>query len=218
MPDAGSEVKVLSVSDKVLAHLYSASVATHYSDVELIIGCGDLPYYYLEYLLSMLNVPLLYVHGNHDPEHEYLADGSAITGPLGGLNLHRRTHYEKGLLLAGLEGSIRYRHGCFQYTQYEMWLNVFSLVPWFFFNKLRYGRYLDMLVAHSPPYGIHNGEDRVHVGFWGFLWLMRTFKPRYLLHGHRHIYNPDETTTTQYYDTTVLNIYPYKVLDIEVPK
>lgn len=212
-------MKVLFVSDKVVEHIYSPSIAQRYQDVKLVIGCGDLPYYYLEYIQSVLNVSLVYVHGNHDPEREYLSDGSMVSGPMGGVNLHNRTYKEHGLLIAGLEGSIRYREGLFQYSQHEMWLNVlFHMVPRFLMNKLRYGRYVDILVAHSPPYGIHNGDDRIHVGFNAFLWLMKVFKPRYLVHGHRHVYNPSEITETQYLDTCVLNIYPYKVMDIEVPE
>ena len=216
-PQKRDSVKVLCVSDKVVEHLYTPSIAERYQDVDLILGCGDLPYYYLEFLLTILNTPLLYVHGNHDPEKEYLSDGTAVTGPSGATNLHCTTYTEKNLLLAGFEGSIRYRDGLFQYTQQEMWYNVFSLIPRLLMNKLRYGRYLDILVAHSPPFGIHNGEDRVHIGFKSFLWFMRVFKPRYLIHGHRHIYNPTETAETGYFETKVVNIYPYKILDIEVP-
>jgi len=209
-------VKILFVSDKVIEHLYSPKVVERYRDVDLIVGCGDLPYYYLEFILSMLNVPLLYVHGNHDPQQEYLSDGTAITGPGGGANLHRRVHKEKDLIWVGLEGSIRYKDGCFQYTQREMWLNVFYLIPRLLMNKLLYGRYMDVLVAHSPPYGIHNGDDRIHIGFKAFLWLMQVFKPRYLVHGHRHVYNPAEITETLFNETKVINIYPYRVVEIEV--
>ena len=210
-------MKILFISDKVVERLYSPKIAERHKDIDLIIGCGDLPYYYLEFIVCMLNVPLLYVHGNHDPEKEYLPDGAAITSPGGGINLHCTTHIEKNLLLVGLEGSIRYKRGKFQYTQREMWFNVFSLIPQLLFNRLRHGRYLDILVAHSPPYGIHNGEDRTHIGFEAFLWLMKVFKPRYLIHGHRHIYNPCETTETQFMDTKVINIYPFKILEIEAP-
>ena len=31
-----------------------------------MISCGDLPAYYLDYLVSKLDVPLYAVHGNHD--------------------------------------------------------------------------------------------------------------------------------------------------------
>lgn len=209
-------MKVLFVSDKVVEHLYSPIVAERYQEVGLIVGCGDLPYYYLEYIVTMLNVPLLYVHGNHDSEQEFLADNTAITGPRGGVNIHRRIERESGLILAGLEGSIRYKPGSFQYTQTEMWFNIMALVPRLVLTRLLYGRYLDVLVAHSPPFGIHNGADRTHIGFKSFLWFMEIFKPRYLIHGHRHVYNPTEATRTDYCQTTVINIYPYKELDVEV--
>jgi uncharacterized protein len=41
----------------------------HFNEIELILGCGDLPYPYLENLLTFLNVPLMYVPGNHDPAY-----------------------------------------------------------------------------------------------------------------------------------------------------
>jgi len=209
-------VKILFVSDKVVEHLYNQSVTRYRNEIELTIGCGDLPYYYLEYLQSMLDTPLFYVHGNHDAEQEYLADGTAISGPAGGINLHGITYKERHLLLAGLEGSIRYNKSSpFQYTQLQMWLNMAYLIPALYLNKLRYGRYLDILVAHSPPFGIHNGEDHIHAGFKSFLWFMNKFKPRYLMHGHRHLYNTSEITETRFGETTIMNIYPYKIVDIE---
>ena len=211
-------MKILFVSDKVVEHIYSPSIVSRYADIELAIGCGDLPYYYLEYIQSVLGISLIYVHGNHDPEEEYLSDGTTVTGPLGGINLHCQTYELKNLLMAGLEGSIRYKSGRFQYSQQEMWLNaIFNLAPRLLINKMKYGRYLDILVTHSPPYGIHNGDDRIHVGFNAFLWVMKVFKPRYLVHGHRHIYNPAEVVETRFEQTCVMNIYPYKILDIEVP-
>lgn len=209
-------MKILLVSDKVVEHLYSHNVSRYRGEIQCIIGCGDLPYYYLEYLQSKLDKPLYYVHGNHDSEKEYLGDGTVVTGPLGGINLHGYSYPEQQLLLVGLEGSIRYRRGRFQYSQSEMWMNVFRLIPYLLLNKIKHGRYMDILVAHSPPFGIHNGDDHIHTGFKSFLWLMKVFKPRYLVHGHRHAYNRQEIVETQYFDTVVLNIYPYKILEIEV--
>lgn len=204
------KVKVLCVSDKVVEFLYSPAVLQYGQDVEVIFGCGDLPYYYLEFLLSMLNVPLYYVHGNHDPEEEYASSGERITGPGGGFNLDGTVTRVKDRLVAGLEGSIRYKLGPFQYSESEMWAKVVRLTPMLVFNQVFHGRALDILITHSPPYGIHNGPDRVHRGFKSFLWLMQRFKPAYLLHGHHHVYNPNEQMVTQYYQTTVINVYPFK--------
>jgi hypothetical protein len=35
---------------------------------ELIFACGDLPFGYLGYLMNALDVPLVFVPGNHDPD------------------------------------------------------------------------------------------------------------------------------------------------------
>lgn len=212
-------MKLLVIADKVVELLYSQCLVEKFGNVDMVLSCGDLPYYYLEYIVSSLNVPLLYVHGNHDPAVEYWADGHEATGPTGCTNVHGCLVREKGLSVAGLEGSIRYKpSGEYQYTNLEMWSKASGFVPAFLLNRLATGHYLDILLTHSPPYGIHNGSDRdrTHVGFKSFLWLMRWFKPRYLLHGHRHVYNPLEVTETQYEQTVVINVYPYKVLEIDI--
>lgn len=208
-------MKLLAVTDKVVDLIYSPSLVEKFGDVDMVLSCGDLPYYYLEYIVTMLCVPLLYVHGNHDPPIEYSASGAQSTGPGGCSNVHSRLVRERGLSIAGLEGSIRYKpQGRYQYTETQMWTQVLKLSPGLLRNRLVTGRPLDVLLAHSPPFGIHNGRDRTHIGFRSFLWLMDRFKPRYLLHGHRHVYNPLEVTETQYQDTTVINVYPYKLLEI----
>ena len=212
-------MKLLAISDKVVELIYSPCLVEKFRDVDMVLSCGDLPYYYLEYIVSSLNVPLLYVHGNHDPAVEYWSGGYEATGPSGCSNIHGQLVREKGLLVAGLEGSIWYKpSGGYQYTDLQMWSAASRFVPALLFNRLITGRRLDILLAHSPPYGIHNGSDidRTHTGFKSFLWLMRQFKPRYLLHGHRHVYNPLEVTETQYEQTMVINVYPYKVFEIDV--
>jgi uncharacterized protein len=42
---------------------------------------------------------------------------------------------------------------------------------------------------------------------------MRLCRPRYLLHGHVHVYQPDAPRVTDFYQTTVINVYPYHVFD-----
>lgn len=206
---------MLAVTDKVIELIYSPSLVENFRGVDMVLSCGDLPYYYLEYIVTMLNVPLLYVHGNHDPPIEYSSSGRQLTGPAGCINVHGRLVREKELSVVGLQGSIRYKpEGKYQYTDSEMWGQVLKMTPALLLNRLFTGRRMDILLAHSPPYGIHNGRDWTHVGFRSFLWLMRRFKPRYLIHGHRHVYNPLETTQTQYEQTMVINVYPYKILEI----
>jgi hypothetical protein len=210
-------MRVLAISDKVEPVLYSPTICERVGKIDLILSCGDLPFYYIEYLVSMLNRPSYYVFGNHGREIEFQGgDWQQRTAPHGAVNLHLRTVKEGFLLLAGLEGSIRYNDAPrFQYTDSQMWGNVARLMPGLLYNRLRYGRWLDVLVAHSPPYGIHDQPDRPHQGFHSFLAFMRWFKPRYLLHGHIHIYRQNVVTRTRYQQTEIINVYPFCILDLE---
>lgn len=214
-------MRVLAVSDKVEPILYSAGINRRVGSIDLVISCGDLPHYYIEYIMTMTGRPTYYVHGNHAREVEYHSHGSgdawrAVSEPLGAVNLHMRTVREDSLVLAGLEGSIRYNNAPrFQYTDVEMMFNILRMAPKLIANRARYGRYLDVLVAHSPPWGIHDQPDRPHQGFKSFLTFMRWFRPRYLLHGHIHLYRRDVVTVTRYLDTEVINVYPYRILELE---
>lgn len=213
-------MRVLAVSDKVEPVLYSPAVAQRVGPVDMVLACGDLPFYYIEYLMTMLSKPTYYVFGNHMREVQYTSgkgeEWSQASDPLGACNLHGQTVREGGLLMAGLEGSMRYNRGAgAQYTENEMWGNVIRLAPRLLINRIRHGRWLDVLVTHSPPRGIHDKADLPHQGFTSFLYLMRWFKPRYLLHGHIHIYRHDEVTHSHYASSEVINVYPYRVLDLE---
>lgn len=208
-------MKVLAVSDRVLDRLYTPKIREKYPDVELIIGCGDLPFYYLDFMISAMDVPLVYVLGNHDGGPQYTSDKRKLTSVSGGIYLHGQVENVQGLLLAGLNGSMRYRPNApYMYTEAEMRGQVARLIPQLLWNRQRHGRYLDVLVTHSPPYGIHDRTDLPHTGFKIFLQLMRVFKPRFLLHGHVHIYRRDTVHHTKVGSTEVINVYPYKFLDI----
>ena len=204
-------VKILSISDEVVPLIYSTQIAARFGDVDLVLACGDLPYSYQEFIISSLHKPLCFVHGNHDPELEF-GPGKPRAYPYGGVNLHRNTARVRGLLLAGVEGSIRYsRRSLYQYTQNQMWGHVLRLVPGMLWNKVRRGRYLDIFISHAPPRGIHDGQDYAHQGIAAFRWLLETFQPRFHFHGHIHHYHPDAITETQLGKTTVINTFRYRV-------
>lgn len=206
--------KVLSLSDKEIHSVYNAAIKDRFSDVDFILGCGDLNYTYLEYVISMLDVPLYYVRGNHSHMIEYTSNGPK-TRPQGGTDLHRRVVKSHGLILAGVEGSLRYRKGPFQYSQYEMWKHVFGITPALLLNRIFSGRYLDIFISHAPPWGIHDEPDLPHQGIKAFRWLLDTFQPRYHFHGHIHVYRQYTQTITQYKATTVINTYGYKETRLE---
>lgn len=223
-------MKILAISDEVVDFLYSPRIKDQYADVDVVVGCGDLPFYYLEYIVTVLNVPLYYVPGNHDRLSQYHADGRIVHRAEGcePLDLHSACfpshHYplassktagpEPGLLMAGLGGSMRYNQdNAHQYNEAEMLGRALSLAPQLVANRLRYGRALDILVTHAPPRGIHDAPDLAHTGFQVFCAFMDVFRPRLLLHGHSHVYRHDAVTLTRYKDTQVINVYPYRLLE-----
>ena len=91
---------------------------------------------------------------------------------------------------------------------YKAW----RLTPTLLMNRVFYGRCVDILITHSPPFGIHDGKDLPHRGFKTFLELMKRFQPRYLLHGHKHVYK-SEPRRTRYLSTEVVNVYPSRIIE-----
>ncbi len=206
-------MKILAVSDEILDRLYNSRVTETYPDVRMLLGCGDLPYEYLEFLVTMYNVPLFYVPGNHDPRFSSNPRAHAE----GGVNLDEKVVRVNGLLMAGLGGSNKYNpEGPNQYTQQEMFLRVYQLLPKIFLQTLLRGRRLDILLAHSPPNGIHDDDDQAHRGLHALNFLLRIAKPRFMLHGHTIFYSHNiKNHITNYYQTKVVNIYPFRVMDID---
>jgi hypothetical protein len=208
-------VKALALSDILIEFIYSPRVRARFPDVELILGCGDLPYYYLEYVSNALDIPLYFVRGNHAHAVEYTVAGPR-TAPLGAVDLHRRAIHRNGLLLAGVEGSLRYREAPYQYSQFEMWAHVARLVPVLLKNRLFHGRFLDVLVTHAPPWGIHDQPDRPHQGIKAFRWLLQAFRPAYHFHGHIHVYRQDTVTQTHFMSTQVINAYGFVETELQL--
>ncbi|MBN8582458.1 MAG: metallophosphoesterase [Anaerolineae bacterium] len=205
-------MKILAVSDQVVERVYTLANNGHFKGIDLILGCGDLPYTYLEYLLTVLNRPLFYVPGNHDPDFNPRDERSKADG---GSNLDLETAVYNQTLIGGFGGSVRYRpDGTNQYTQSEAFQRAYQMIPKLLVNRIKYRRALDILISHSPPMGIHDDNDQAHHGLKALNWLLGFAKPRYLFHGHTHFYrNNIAEFDTIIEETRIINVYPYKVID-----
>lgn len=206
-------MKILAISDQIIDRLYSTSVRETYPDISLILSCGDLPYEYLEFLVSIYNVPLLYVPGNHDPDYN-LSDPRARAH--GCENIDGNSLFMKGLFFAGLGGSIQYQPNTpNQYTQFGMYMRVYNMLPALIWKKITTRHGLDVLVTHSPPYGIHDDDDPAHEGLRAINFLIRVMRPRYLLHGHTIFYRQNlQDHVTKFNGTKIINIYPFRVMNL----
>jgi len=207
-------MKILSVSDVVENRIYSSQARQRFPDVDLVISCGDLPYYYVEYMVDAFPVPVFYVRGNHAGKVEYGHNGKQ-TKPEGAVNLHRRVVRTCGITLAGFEGSINYNNKPYQYTQMQMWFFVVSMLPRFLWNRIRRGSWLDILITHAPSWGIQDQADPAHRGFKALRWLVKTIKPTVHFHGHINTYIGNRPNRTRLGNTLVINTHGYALTEID---
>lgn len=221
-------MKILCISDQVDPTVYSPRMKERYGDVDLVLSAGDLPAEYLGFISSMLNKPIVYVSGNHDIDvgiDHLLAGRWPLQGDLRAMDDHERAtgavdvgfkiKTEVGLIILGLPGSMLYNDGPNQYSEASMTLRIALLAPRLLLNKVFKGRAVDIVLTHAAPRGIHDRNDLCHRGFKCFLWLMRKFKPRWLVHGHIHLYDLGDVRITEYGETTVINAFGHWIIDTE---
>lgn len=194
-------MKILVVGDAESKYLWDFFDEKKLKDVKLIISTGDLNSKFLTYLVTMLNVPLLYVHGNHDT-------GYLNSPPEGCDNIEDKLIIYKDLRIVGLGGSFRYKPGPFQFTEKEMRKRVKKLR-----RKLWVNKGFDILVSHAPAYGLGDGQDLCHKGFESLKDLIEKYKPKYFLHGHQHLNYGTQPRIIKYNDTTIINSYQYHIFD-----
>lgn len=216
-------VRVLAVADEVDESLWHDVTAA--GDVEVILACGDLPFDYLAHLTDGLDVPLVFVPGNHDPDLTgyrlgrrglFLRAGlpAQQPWPWGAVNADGRVVDVAGLRLAGLGGCLRYSEGPNQYSQRQLNRRAKRLVRSARWHRWRDGRGVDVLLTHAPPAGVGDGSDPPHHGFNGLHQAAARLDPPMLLHGHVHPYGaavPDQRLGR----TVVRNVVGRHMFDIE---
>jgi Icc-related predicted phosphoesterase len=201
-------VKILCVSDRVEQMLHGPSLNSYAGGVEAVISCGDLPFDYLEYIITFLGVPTYYVLGNHDPA----ADG--LERPEGCTPLDGRVVDAGGVVLAGLSGSRLYSGGPNQYTESQMRRRAWALSAKIVGRGLIGRQAPQIFVTHSPPFGIGDGEDPAHAGFESFLRLLDRHEPSLWVHGHVHLYGPEVQRVASRGQTKVVNVFGHQILEM----
>jgi Calcineurin-like phosphoesterase len=186
-------VRVLAVSDEVDEALCADVSAVR--GAEVVFACGDLPFDYLGYLMNTLDVPLVFVPGNHDPDVSgYRTSRAGLTlragmptrppWPDGAVSADGEIVDVAGLRVAGLGGCRRYSNGPNQYTDAQQARRARSLSRGARWRRMRDGRHVDVLLTHAPPAGVGDGDDPAHRGFTALNDLVGILQPSLLLHGH----------------------------------
>lgn len=213
-------LKVLAVTDEVDPRIYSTTVRDRMGDVDFVVSCGDVPATYLEYLTDALHKDVYYVLGNHAEELVREGQRGEPRHPLGSTDLGFKIVRDKrtGIIFLGLPGSPKYlEHAPVQFTERQMTWRIVRLAPRLLWNRIRFGRYYDILVTHSPPRDVGDREDPAHRGFKVMRNLIKWTKPRYQLHGHVHLYDRSQGNSATLHETEVINVYPFQKLDLEFP-
>ena len=94
-------MKILVLADQKSKYLYDFYEPNKLKDIDLIISCGDLSPVYLSFFVTLCNVPLLYVRGNHDGRYEE-------TPPEGCICIDDDIYVHEGIRIMGLGGSMEY--------------------------------------------------------------------------------------------------------------
>ncbi len=212
-------MSVLAVADEPVEWLWSDRARTLGAD--LVLGAGDLPFGYLEHLSEALSAPCVFVPGNHDRDLTgyrtgrggvYRA-GMPVTwpGPVGAVDADARIVRESGLQIAGLGGSMRYSGGPNQWSEAQQCRRAMRMLAR---DGIARGRApVDILLTHSPPRDVGDGDDPAHRGFGTLRGLVRWLRPSVMLHGHIHPFGrpaPDVTLGT----TRVINTVGYTLLTV----
>lgn len=197
-------MRVLLVSDVEEPALWDYYRPGSLSGIDLILSAGDLKAAYLEFLVTMANRPLIYVHGNHDGLYEKT--------PPEGCDCAEDTLLKvNGLRILGLGGSGWYSGGKFQYTEQQMERRIRKLD-----RRIKKAGGVDLVLAHAPVRGYGDDETPAHRGFEAFLPLIDKWQPRWFVHGHVHLnYRNDSRRLYRRGETDIINACGRCVIDTE---
>ncbi len=176
----GRPFRILAVADEVDDSLDSPVTRRNLGTIDLVVGCGDLPVDYLQFVVDAFNAPLAYVRGNHD------VGGAWSSGEVTDLHLpvpltDGRPWRSDGLTVIGFNGIPFHGGGGLQVRDFTTWRAV--LWAW---ARLRWrGQRAPVLpISHVAPRGINDGPDRMHRGSLPLRWLATRLRPPLWLHGH----------------------------------
>jgi Icc-related predicted phosphoesterase len=217
-------MKILMIADHEESALWgswSERTAGMLSDVDLILSAGDLSAKYLEFLVTLVNVPLVYVRGNHDGAYDYEPPEGCIDADGRMLEIWcGRGSNRKMVRILGLGGSMRYKdRAADMYTEKEMRGRISKLRRKVFRDelagRLSRGRSPDILLTHAPCKGYGDMEDIAHTGFECFNALLGEYHPKLHVYGHVHREYGDFTSAIPHPSgTQLINASGYCITDI----
>lgn len=210
-------MKILAVADAVSPVIYSSNFPNNLPPFDLVLSAGDMPGHVLEFMATKLTVQPVFVLGNHGNGFLRSSDTGERRLPGGCINAHGRVVEVGGVLIAGIEGSPRYRPGDQQYSQLQMRGFAAAMTPTLLYHRLTKGRAVDILLTHAAPAGPHEGADHPHRGVPAFNRFVERWHPRLHVHGHVHLEgaNAPRSYVTEG-GVRVVNAYEFTLIDVDL--
>lgn len=210
-------MKILAVADAVSPVIYSSNFPDNLPPFDLVLSAGDMPGHVLEFMATKLTVQPVYVLGNHGNGYLRSVDTGERTLPGGCINAHGRVIEIGGVLIAGIEGSPRYRPGEHQYSQAQFRRISAAMTPSLLYHRFTRGRAVDILLTHAAPVGPHEGADYPHRGVPAFNAFVERWRPKLHVHGHVHL---EGANASRRYVTErgveVVNAYEFALIDVDL--
>lgn len=195
--------RILIISDIPILRSYSLDIIKQMcQNIDFILGAGDLSNDYLDFVLSTLDKRLIYINGNHiyNPDHHIPFCE----------NIDQKFTKIKGLKIFGLDGSPIYSCKEHQYSESQVGFMILRNIFSFLIKKP------DIILSHTPPFGIHDLTDPPHVGFKWYKFLIKYFPPKLWIHGHTHLNHHHEIQETIENGARIVNAYGFKIIELEV--
>jgi len=166
-------VRILAVSDEVERAFDYESNRRDLGHIDAIVGAGDLPPEYLDFLTVAFKAPLLYVRGNHDRGGGWTEQFERVPEPMDG-----PAQDLNGVRIHGMSWPMGKRQQAV-HDENLAWRQVARSMV-----SLRTQR-PDVIVSHIAPAGLGDTpDDHYHKGFAAYRWLCDKTKPCLWIHGH----------------------------------
>ncbi len=196
-------MRILAVADHESSALWDHYNENRISDVDIIVSCGDLDPRYLSFLVTCSNLPLFYVHGNHDERYDKIP-------PEGCDCIDDCIRVRNGVRFLGLGGCYPYKPGTYMYSEEQMERRMARL------NRQirKYGGF-DVLVTHAACRGLGDSDDLAHRGYEAFYPFLEKYRPSCMIHGHWHgNYGYSFQREYHFGDTVIVNAYEKYIIEI----
>ncbi len=197
-------MKLLVLADEERSYYWDYFDPKKFEGIDLILSAGDLKAEYLEFLVTLTGIPVLYVCGNHDDYTRRAPEGCTC--------IEDKIYNFFGLRIVGLGGSMRYKDGenDNMYTEQDMRRRCHRMS---LLASMKNG--FDILLTHAPCRGYGDLDDLPHRGFECFNDLLDKWKPPYMLHGHVHkAYGHFQSERQHPSGTLLINACGSYILDI----